>query len=302
MKKILVTGGTTFVSKYAATYFLEQDYEVYVLNRNTKPQVQGVRLIEADRHDLGDKLSGLAFDAVLDVTAYDETDIRDLVGALDAFDCYIMISSSAVYPETNCQPFSEESPLGANKFWGKYGTDKIAAEKALLERVPDAYILRPPYLYGPMNNVYREAFVFDCAMENRAFYLPEDGGLTLQFFHVRDLCRLMEQIVEKKPEQHILNVGNEDVISIRDWAKLCYECADKTPDFVEVHRDISWRSYFCFHDYEYQLDVWKQNEILPKTMKLQEGLKESYEWYIAHEDQVSKRPYMEYIYEYLITK
>ena len=50
-----------------------------------------------------------------------------------------------------------------NIFWGTYGTDKIAAEKALLERMKDAYILRPPYLYGPMNNVYREAFVFDCA-------------------------------------------------------------------------------------------------------------------------------------------
>ena len=42
MKKILVTGGTTFVSKYVAEYFVNAGYEVYVLNRNTKPQVQGV--------------------------------------------------------------------------------------------------------------------------------------------------------------------------------------------------------------------------------------------------------------------
>ena len=52
MKKILVTGGTTFVSKYVADYFVNAGYEVYVLNRNTKPQVQGVKLIEADRHNL----------------------------------------------------------------------------------------------------------------------------------------------------------------------------------------------------------------------------------------------------------
>ena len=51
MKKILVTGGTTFVSKYVAYYFVNAGYEVYVLNRNTKPQVQGVKLIEADRHN-----------------------------------------------------------------------------------------------------------------------------------------------------------------------------------------------------------------------------------------------------------
>ena len=56
MKKILITGGTKFVSKYAAQYFSEQHYEVYVLNRNTKPQIQGVTLIEGDRHELGDAL------------------------------------------------------------------------------------------------------------------------------------------------------------------------------------------------------------------------------------------------------
>ena len=48
MKKILVTGGTTFVSKYVAKYFVNMGYEVYVLNRNTKSQVRGVKLIEGD--------------------------------------------------------------------------------------------------------------------------------------------------------------------------------------------------------------------------------------------------------------
>lgn len=43
---------TTFVSKYAAEYFVNAGYEVYVLNRNTKPQVHGVNLIEGDRHNL----------------------------------------------------------------------------------------------------------------------------------------------------------------------------------------------------------------------------------------------------------
>ena len=32
----------------------------------------------------------------------------------------------------------------------------------------------------------------DCAMADRKFYLPEVGEMKLQFFHVEDLCRLME--------------------------------------------------------------------------------------------------------------
>lgn len=172
MKKIIVTGGTTFVSKYAAEYFVNMGYEVYVLNRNTKSQVRGVKLIEGDRHNLNGILKNLSFDVVADITAYNEKDIIDFVKELGSYGQYIMISSSAVYPEYGVQPFLEESEKAANIFWGTYGTDKIAAEKALLERVKDAYILRPPYLYGPMNNVYREAFVFDCALADRKFYLP----------------------------------------------------------------------------------------------------------------------------------
>ena len=53
-KKILVTGGTVFVSKYVAEYFVKKGCDVYVLNRNSRPQSEGVTLIEADRNNLGD--------------------------------------------------------------------------------------------------------------------------------------------------------------------------------------------------------------------------------------------------------
>lgn len=95
-----------------------------------------------------------------------------------------------------------------NAFTGFYSMGKAEAEGALLERVPNAYILRPAYLYGPMNNLYREAFVFDCAKVGRKFYLPEDGEMKLQFFHVRDLCGLMEMIMKEKPADHVFNVEN----------------------------------------------------------------------------------------------
>ena len=82
MKKILVTGGTTFVSKYVAEYFVNVGYEVFVLNRNSKPQVQGVKLIEGDRHNLGGVLKDTFFDVVADITAYNDNDIIDFVREL----------------------------------------------------------------------------------------------------------------------------------------------------------------------------------------------------------------------------
>lgn len=295
MKKVLVTGGTTFVSRYAAQYFLEHGYEVYVLNRNSKPQVEGVHLIEGDRHHLGDLLKGISFDVVADITAYHAADIDDLCTALDSFGMYIMVSSSAVYPETGCQPFCEDFEKGANAFWGAYGTEKLAAENALLRRVPDAYILRPPYLYGPMNNVYREAFVFDCAKANRKFYLPGDGSMQLQFLHVEDLCRLMEVLIHERPAAHILNVGNSETVSLRDWVTKCYASLGKTPVFVSVPSSIEQRNYFCFYNYEYRLDVQRQNKLYPETIPLDEGLRQAAQWYLAHEQELNKKPYFSYI-------
>lgn len=300
MKKILITGGTTFVSKYAAGYFAERGYDVSVLNRGTKTQVPGVNLIKCDRHELGDLLKPQYFDAVFDITSYNAGDINDLLDGLGTFGTYIFISSSAVYPETGAQPFKEENELAENKFWGRYGTDKIAAEKALLARVPDAYILRPPYLYGPMNNVYREAFVFDCARNDRKFYLPGDGSMKLQFFHVDDLCKLMEIIVCNKPEDHIMNVGNADAISVKDWVTACYECVGKTPEFVNVTADIEQRFYFSFYNYEYYLDVSKMLKLLPSTIDLKDGLSGCALWYDENESEVRKKPMMEFIDKNLV--
>lgn len=299
MRKILVTGGTVFVSKYIAEYYADQGDEVYVLNRNHHLQPDKTILIEADRNNLGTVLKQYTFDVVLDVTAYTGDDVSHLLNALGNFEVahtdYVLISSSAVYPETLPQPFSENQQTGENKYWGVYGTNKIAAEKELQKRVPDAYILRPPYLYGPMNNVYREAFVFECADRNRKFYLPKKGDMKLQFFHVRDLCRCIDSILNRHPLNHIFNVGNETCISIREWVKQCYHAAGHMAEYVEVYQDIDQREYFSFYDYDYRLDVSRQKELIEETILLEDGLKEAYLWYREHKDEVNRKGYIEYI-------
>lgn len=302
MKNILVTGGTVFVSRYVAEYFVKQGYQVYVLNRNNNPQSEGVILLEGDRHSLGDKLKDYHFDTVLDVTAYTREDVQCLLDALGDFSQYVFISSSAVYPETLPQPFKEEQRCGKNSIGGAYGADKLEAEQYLQEHVLNVYILRPPYLYGPMNNVYREGFVFDCADADRPFYLPNDGSMKLQFFHVEDLCRMIEAVLKEQPKEHIFNVGNPDTVTIKEWVKLCYQAAGKQPEFREVSSEHAQRSYFCFHAYDYVLDVKKQQALLPETKPLSAGLKEAYEWYEGNKELVNRREYMAYIDEKLFGK
>lgn len=297
--KVLVTGGTVFASRYTAEFFVKKGHDVFVLNRNSRPQPYGVKLINCDRHSLGDTLKNIKFDLVVDVTAYNEADIVDLLNGLGKFDDYVLISSSAVYPETLPQPFSEKMQTGENIHWGDYGTNKISAEKNLLERVPNAYILRPPYLYGAMNNLYREAFVFDCAEKDLPFYVPKDGEMPLQFFDIEDMCRFIEVVVEEKPNQHIFNVGNPETVDINEWVKLCYGVLGKTPEIRYVTENINQRDYFSFLDYGYVLDVTKQQELMPDVKPLEQGLKESYQWYKSHKELVRRKEYISYIKENL---
>lgn len=173
--------------------------------------------------------------------------------------------------------------------------DKIAAEQALIQRDANSYILRPPYLYGAMNNVYREAFVFECAMQERKFYIPKDGQMKLQFFHVNDLCRFIDMILKQTPDTHIFNVGNPTTVSILDWVTLCYRICGKKAEFVFVDQDIEPRKYFSFYDYEYELDVSRQRKLMPNTISMEEGLRDALTWYLAHSDQVVRKPLLDYI-------
>lgn len=299
--KILITGGTTFVSKYVAQYFVEKGNDVTVINRGSREQVKGVSLIECDRMKLGKILQNKHFDLVLDVTAYSYEHIKALLNSGVVFDDYIFISSSAVYPDTNTQPFNEEQSCGYNSVWGEYGTNKLKAERYLAENVPNAYILRPPYFYGVYENLYREAFPFDCAMQNRVFYLPQDGDMKLQFFNVSDLCRFVEILMKQHPENRIFNVGNKDTVTVKEWVELCYSVAGKKADFIKVNQNVPQREYFCFYDYEYILDVSKMYELMPQTVSLQQGLKEEFEWYKENLDSIyNRKPYMEYIDEKLV--
>ena len=295
MGKILVTGGTVFVSRYVAEYFAKRGDQIFVLNRGSRPQSHGVTLIQGDSGNLGTVLKKYSFDAVLDVTSYTGADVEHLLDALGDFGAYILVSSSSVYPETLPQPFTEEQPGGPNSIWKAYGVNKLAAEEVLTRRVPGAYILRPPYLYGPMQNLYREPLVFECAEQKRPFALPGEGTMKLQFFHVEDLCRFIQILLEKRPENRIFNVGNPETVSVLRWVQLCYKVVGAPLKTIHMGPEHPQRSYFCFYDYEYTLDVTRQTALMPETKPLLQGLQESYAWFRDHREAVVRKPYEEYL-------
>ena len=124
------------------------------------------------------------------------------------------------------------------------------------------------------------------------------GFFNEKIFHVNDLCKFIDIILEKKPKNHIFNLGNEEMISIKDWVRLCYKVMGKTADFVPTYEECEQRNYFSFYNYEYCLDISRQKKLMPQTKSLEEGLKEALLWYKDHTDEVNKKPYFEYIDKY----
>lgn len=291
---ILVTGGTVFVSQFIAEYFLKLGNKVYVLNRGTKEQPKGAIHLKGDRGNLGNLLKPYSFDCVID-NGYTLDDVRNLHLSLGSFKTYIFISSSAVYKDTLPLPFKEEDLIGYNSYWKDYGLNKISAEEYINNNIPNSYIIRPPYLYGPMNNIYRESFVFECAENDLPIFIPKDGKMPLQFFLVSDLAKFIHEIIKNKPKNRFFNVGNKEIIDINTWVLECYKVLNKEPKIIYVNSNINQREYFPFLDYAYVLDVTKQEDLLNSLTPLSIGLKESYLWYKENKDKIRRKPLIEYI-------
>ncbi len=134
----------------------------------------------------------------------------------------------------------------------------------------------------------------DGAEKGLPFYVPGNGDMPLQFFHIEDLCRFIEIIAEKRPEPKIFNVGNSSTVTVNEWVRLCYKAVGKTPEIMSVSGHNP-RDYFCFRDYGYVLDTSRQHELMPNEKPLETGLSEAYEWYADNRDKIRKKDYLEYI-------
>lgn len=73
-----------------------------------QPQVTGVMQINFDGMALGDMLIGKHFDLILETTIYMEDHIKTPLESQVIIDNYNLISSSAVYLETNPQHSTKE--------------------------------------------------------------------------------------------------------------------------------------------------------------------------------------------------
>lgn len=299
--KLLVLGGTTFVSRSVAEHFTHANYQVDIFTRGSKPVTYtGINHhIIGDRHD-ADLIQSLnAYDYIFDITAYTRDDVQTIVENIDTSQLkrYIFCSSGAVY-KPNDQLIVETDPIGENHNWLKYGLDKLQAESYLLDHEIPVTIFRPTYIYGPHNVLYRETYFFDRLTKSKVVKYPKSTTQT-QFIHIHDLCMILESFLTN--DQSINQAYNVTHESVYDFSSMLevYEQVTGMEMLKEIVDDeTNVRSYFPYRDVTYKLaiDKLKAHGLHVPQFDLYEGLKQTYQWYLKEKPKL-KDPYMTQIKE-----
>jgi nucleoside-diphosphate-sugar epimerase len=133
--KILVMGGTEFVSSSLTKYLISKGYIVDIFTRGIKlTKYDGIRNhLKGDRksiEDLQANISSESYDYIFDTSAYTKEDVQKLIAILNKENLkrYVFCSSGSVYIPSD-EIVTEEFTRGENENWGSYGLDKKKAEE-----------------------------------------------------------------------------------------------------------------------------------------------------------------------------
>jgi nucleoside-diphosphate-sugar epimerase len=303
--RVLIAGGTEFISLHLLQSLRRDGHEVVVLNRGRNPGrlPAGVRTIVADRLDhaaLGKALAGERVDALVDVT-YAPTTGADVDAMLDALAGRVghalFVSTGRVYDHARPIPFDEDTPR--NLYWGEYAKNKIAGEDALLRRHREAAlpvtIVRPTHVYGPLNTRNNETFFFDRLVRGRPILLPDAGGWLRQFGHVEDLADAMAAMLGVPAAfGRSYNVSGEEAITQAGFAELIADVIKRPLTLVPAPTPAGGKPapfgqnlvYDCHAVYT-TTRVRAELGIRPRY-SLAAGLAQTFEWYLR--EGLDRRP------------
>lgn len=297
MKSVLVMGGSDFIGSTLAKYLIKCGYKVDILTRGKRDvKYKGLgKYFQCDRKvksQLQKALNNKSYDYIYDMTAYSKEDIKNLIDCiqLKSLKKYIVLSSGAVYKDSTNNA-KEDNEKGENDNWGKYGLEKKEAEDYVIKSNLPYIIIRPTYIYGPNNNLYREYYFFERILKEKKIPVPNGKNVTTQFIYIDDLVQVLESLTHNDRIREAYNVTNPQLISWNELIQTCGEVVKKSPiiKLVDVNKvNYKEREYFPFKNIDYNLDIDKliEHGLYIPNILLKDGLKRTYKWYNSNKPKV----------------
>jgi 2'-hydroxyisoflavone reductase len=305
-KRILVIGGTHFIGKLLVTELLKAGHEVHILHRKQRqPFGKRVHNLVGDRNNVASvrkAVGAIRFDVVFD-TAYDwerGTSGAEVTETAQIFDGkvsrYIFMSSVSAYGDG--LNHHEGDALAPDDHPNAYARNKAMSERALFRLHQRTGFpittLRPPFVYGPGNPFYREAFFWDRFRAGRQVIVPSEGHRLMQFIYVKDLVELALRAMElRSTVGHAFNTANPRAITQHELLMhLARAAGVKEPQLVSLARELIHRAggqttgerlYFGSH-YDLpaitQIITKSQRMLSFKPVEFDIGLKATYRAYL----------------------
>ncbi len=315
---ILVVGGTLFIGRSLVAELLKAGHQVSILHRKpAHPYGRRVQSLVGDRNDpeaVRAAISSSRFEVIFD-NVYDwerGTTAQHVEAAAracsDRLVRYVFMSSIAAYADG--LNHHEGDALAPDSHPDPYVRNKAQTERMLFRLHQrngfPVVTLRPPFVYGPENPFYREAFFWDRMRDKRPIIIPGDGRRLMQFVYVKDLVRACVQAMSVRGAVgEAFNVGNLRPVTQLELVQALARAARKTPPLVRVPRErilaaggnpMGQPAYFGVY-----YDLPPITEVVAKAKRIlgveptdfDAGLQQTYRWYLRHH----QRPAPDYSFE-----
>jgi dTDP-glucose 4,6-dehydratase len=329
MNKILITGGAGFIGSNFIHHLLETDRDVTLVNFDSltyagnlanlasverNPRYRFVRGDITDREAVRSAMSGgidgiIHFAAeshvdrsILDSGPFVHTNVLGTQVLLDAarefkVKRYLQVSTDEVYGSLGPTGyFREDTPLSPNS---PYSASKAAADMLVASYVHTfglpAIITRCSNNYGPYQFPEKLIPLFITNLL-RDVEVPVYGdGLNVRdWIHVRDHCRAIDTVFRRGQIGQVYNAGGHcektNLELTHDLLKAC----NKPASLINYVKDRPG------HDRRYAIDCGKIERELgwKPTVRFEDGLRETVEWYVRNADWVENVRSKEYLKYY----
>lgn len=267
-KVFLVTGGTGFIGRSIVNFLIKKNYKVIVFDNEFRGSVKKLKnkKIKFFRGDIRDKnslfkslksVNSIIHLAYINGTRYFyekpelvlEVAIKGLINIFDGCRKFkikelYLASSSEVYQTPNTTPTKEIEPLKIPDVYNprySYGGGKILTELAGINYGKKFFkkliIFRPHNVYGPdMGNehVIPEFINRAKKLKNYKFKIQGTGNEKRSFIYIDDFVNAFGRILKKGKHLNIYNIGTNQVISIKNLAKLVAKLLKKNIKIIQT--------------------------------------------------------------------
>ena len=300
--KALVIGGTGPTGPYIVGGLVKRGYEVAILHRGIHEVElpQHVEHIHGDPHfveTLEQSLGQRRFDLVVSMygrlrhiaqVMKGRTSRLIAIGGLP----YAVLVNGAQSPEGVPILIPETSPVFTNAERNKFMYLMALSEQVVIEAYKKGYyeaaIMRYPLIYGPRQLAPKEWCIIRRLLDGRKQVIVPDGGLRLERRAYAENAAHAVLLAVDKPQVsagQIYNVGDEKVLSVREWVQIVARTLGHEIELVSLPFELAQASRpYVESSHHLVMDITKiKTELGYKDLvPAEEAIRRTVNWYLQN--------------------